>query len=262
MGEGVADGASFGGCDEAWTLALCRVVRQGGTALGRMRPLDSRGGESPAGDGLKPRPLTSVRRHATLYVHPSPQAGSPWSNQQAKPQGGGHMSRTSRSRAPHAFSGTVRTVVRPPSRLGRAPRSLGSLCSPGYAWNRLTLLCIQQRSTDEKSWPPSEFRRIPSESAVPVVIVRNIRHKGVRRLYHRDDRTGFRPNVADKIAKMMAYLQDMASVHELQHVRSWRAHELAGDRNGTWSLHVTGNWRLTFRVVDDEIVNVDYEDYH
>ena len=172
------------------------------------------------------------------------------------------MSRTNRSCAPHAFSGTVGTVVRPPSRLGRAPRSLGSLCSPGYAWNRLTLLCVQQRSTDEKSWHPSEFRRPPSESAVPIVIIHTIRHRGVRRLYTRDDRTGFRPDVADKIAKMMAYLEGMASVHELQHVRSWGAHRLAGDRQGTWSLHVTGNWRLTFNVLDDEIVNVDFEDYH
>ena len=29
-----------------------------------------------------------------------------------------------------------------------------------------------------------------------------------------------------------------------------------------WSLHVTRNWRLTFRIEEDEIVDVDYEDYH
>lgn len=31
---------------------------------------------------------------------------------------------------------------------------------------------------------------------------------------------------------------------------------------GTWSLHVTRNWRLTFRIESDEIFDVDYEDYH
>jgi toxin HigB-1 len=31
---------------------------------------------------------------------------------------------------------------------------------------------------------------------------------------------------------------------------------------GTWSLSVSGNWRLTFDVEDGEIANLDLEDYH
>ncbi len=42
----------------------------------------------------------------------------------------------------------------------------------------------------------------------------------------------------------------------------WRAHQLTGDRQGTWSLRVTGNWRLTFRVEAGDLVEVNYEDYH
>jgi proteic killer suppression protein len=42
----------------------------------------------------------------------------------------------------------------------------------------------------------------------------------------------------------------------------WKAHQLTGDRKGVWSLHVTRNWRLTFEVKGDEIVDVNYEDYH
>jgi proteic killer suppression protein len=44
----------------------------------------------------------------------------------------------------------------------------------------------------------------------------------------------------------------------------WKAHVLTGDRKGTWSLSVTANWRLTFRidVAEDEICDVDFEDYH
>jgi proteic killer suppression protein len=37
---------------------------------------------------------------------------------------------------------------------------------------------------------------------------------------------------------------------------------LTGDRKGTWALHVTANWRLTFRVQDDELIEVNLEDYH
>ena len=41
-----------------------------------------------------------------------------------------------------------------------------------------------------------------------------------------------------------------------------KAHILTGDRKGTWSLRVTRNWRLTFRIEDDEIIDMDLEDYH
>jgi plasmid maintenance system killer protein len=42
----------------------------------------------------------------------------------------------------------------------------------------------------------------------------------------------------------------------------WKAHQLTGDRKGVWSLHVTRNWRLTFRVEEGELKDVNYEDYH
>ena len=37
---------------------------------------------------------------------------------------------------------------------------------------------------------------------------------------------------------------------------------LLGDRAGTWSIAVSGNWWITFEVEEDEIVHLDLEDYH
>ena len=56
----------------------------------------------------------------------------------------------------------------------------------------------------------------------------------------------------------------MEQESELRTVPSWKAHQLTGDRRGTWSLFVTKNWRLTFRIdqTEIEIVDLDYEDYH
>jgi proteic killer suppression protein len=39
-------------------------------------------------------------------------------------------------------------------------------------------------------------------------------------------------------------------------------HQLKGDRAGTWSISVSGNWRLTFDIRQGEICNLDLEDYH
>lgn len=61
---------------------------------------------------------------------------------------------------------------------------------------------------------------------------------------------------------MLAFLQDVAAPAELRAIPAWKAHQLTGDRKGVWSLHVTRNWRLTFRVAGDEIADIDLEDYH
>lgn len=39
---------------------------------------------------------------------------------------------------------------------------------------------------------------------------------------------------------------------------------LTGNRKGTWSLFITKNGRMTFRIDKDEIeiIDLDFEDYH
>lgn len=56
----------------------------------------------------------------------------------------------------------------------------------------------------------------------------------------------------------------MADPDEVRAIPGWRAHLLSGDRQGTWSLTVSRNWRITFRVDLDEgeFLDLDYEDYH
>jgi proteic killer suppression protein len=39
-------------------------------------------------------------------------------------------------------------------------------------------------------------------------------------------------------------------------------HELKGQRSGTWSVRISGNWRITFRFESSAAFDVDYEDYH
>jgi proteic killer suppression protein len=92
--------------------------------------------------------------------------------------------------------------------------------------------------------------------------IRTFAHVGLRRLYQKDQRKGLPAGVVDKLRTMLAFLQDMETVDELRTLPGWKAHRLTGDRAGTWALHVTRNWRLTFRVEDNELIEVNYEDYH
>lgn len=94
--------------------------------------------------------------------------------------------------------------------------------------------------------------------------IANVIHKGLRRLIANDDPSGLQPAAAEKIRRIVSFLQDMEREDELRTIPSWKAHLLTGDRKGTWSLFVTKNRRLTFRIDREsiEIVDLNFEDYH
>jgi len=75
---------------------------------------------------------------------------------------------------------------------------------------------------------------------------------------------GVSPGSADKLRKMLAFLDDMEEAEELHLLPAWRAHMLSGNRKGTWSLTVTRNLRLTFRIdaSEREVYDLDLQDYH
>lgn len=92
--------------------------------------------------------------------------------------------------------------------------------------------------------------------------VRSIAHKGLRRLYEDNSSKGLSADTVYKLRKMLAFLDAMQNPEELRALPTWKAHILTGDRKGTWSLHVTRNRRITFRIEDDEIIDINLEDYH
>jgi len=96
------------------------------------------------------------------------------------------------------------------------------------------------------------------------VKIRNFAHKGLKRFYTEGDPRSVPPDTVDKLRKMLAFLDDMNDVEELRALAAWKVHKLAGDRKGAWSLSVTRNRRLTFRIdiVECEIRDVNLEDDH
>jgi proteic killer suppression protein len=92
-------------------------------------------------------------------------------------------------------------------------------------------------------------------------MIRNFRHKGLETFFFSGKAKGINPNHA---ARLHVRLDAMNAATDLEQLNQpgWRLHELSGDRKGTWSLTVTGNWRLTFQFAEQDCWEVDYEDYH
>ena len=92
--------------------------------------------------------------------------------------------------------------------------------------------------------------------------IRNVRHRGILRLIRDDDPRELRPELAKRLRNILAVLIAARDINGVAGPPGWRIHQLKGDRAATWSISVSGNWRLTFDVKQGEIHNLDLEDYH
>jgi proteic killer suppression protein len=92
-------------------------------------------------------------------------------------------------------------------------------------------------------------------------MIKSFQHKGLKRLFEKGDRRGVSAQLADKITRRLDSIDAAAQVTDLN-LPGFNLHELKGDRKGTWSITVSGNWRITFEFRDGDAYIVDFEDYH
>lgn len=92
--------------------------------------------------------------------------------------------------------------------------------------------------------------------------IESISHKGLKRFFETGNPKGLVGDVT-RLRKMLAYIDAASSLDELSIPPNYDLHAMTGDRVGTWSMTVTRNWRLTFRLNElGAIEDMDLEDYH
>jgi len=95
------------------------------------------------------------------------------------------------------------------------------------------------------------------------VEIESIKHKALRHFAETGQSKGLPGDLVGRLRNMLAYLSAIETVEELRIPPNYGAHPLTGDRGGEWSLTVTKNWRMTFRVSESlAIEDMDLEDYH
>ena len=92
-------------------------------------------------------------------------------------------------------------------------------------------------------------------------VIETIKHKGLRQLYEKNARSGIRPDLVEKVRKILSALEAANGPQEIA-LPTFRLHPLTGGRRGTYSVTVKANWRVTFLFHEGAAYDVNLEDYH
>jgi proteic killer suppression protein len=92
-------------------------------------------------------------------------------------------------------------------------------------------------------------------------MIRSFKHKGLAKFFESGSTAGIQARHAKRLRLILGRL-NAASVAKDMNLPGLRLHELVRNRTGTWSVSVSGNWRVTFRSTDGDAEVVNYEDYH
>ena len=97
-----------------------------------------------------------------------------------------------------------------------------------------------------------------------VMIIRSIRHRGLRRLIEDGNPQYIQPRLVNRVGKVMTALSLARSMSHFVATapRGWRVHRLSGEQSDRWSVSVSGNFRITFEESDGYIDRLNLEDYH
>lgn len=92
-------------------------------------------------------------------------------------------------------------------------------------------------------------------------MIKGFAHKGLAAFYETGSLKGIVPQHARKLRLILTTLDDAASPDDVD-LPAFVLHPLKGDMAGMFSMRVNGNWRVIFAFEGEDVVLVDYLDYH
>ena len=89
----------------------------------------------------------------------------------------------------------------------------------------------------------------------------SFRHKGLKLFYEKGDASKLQPQHTSKIRLILTRL-DVAKTAEDMNVPGYSLHQLKGNLKNFWSVKVDKNYRIIFKVENENAQDLDYIDYH
>ncbi len=92
-------------------------------------------------------------------------------------------------------------------------------------------------------------------------MIKSFKHKGLERFFHTGNKKGIKPEHANRLERLLDRLNAASDIKDMNYPGSF-LHQLTGDKNGQYSIRVSGNWRIFFEFNSGNAYIVDYGDYH
>lgn len=92
-------------------------------------------------------------------------------------------------------------------------------------------------------------------------MIKSFRHKGLKKLFESGHASGVNPQHIERLRRILALLETAETVGDMD-FPGLDLHNLKGRRRDSWAVKVSGNWRVTFRIKNGDVLEVNYEDYH
>ena len=92
-------------------------------------------------------------------------------------------------------------------------------------------------------------------------MIQSFKHKGLQKFFETGRKSGIQPSHAKRLQLILGRLNASVSPVDMN-LPGLFFHPLSGDREGIFSVRVSGNWRVTFRFNGNHAEIVNYEDYH
>lgn len=92
-------------------------------------------------------------------------------------------------------------------------------------------------------------------------MISSFRSKALQAFFETGRTIGIHPPHVARLRLILARLHVAKSARDMA-LPGLRLHSLKGNLRGYWAVEVSGNWRVIFSFQGQDVVKVDYLDYH
>lgn len=92
-------------------------------------------------------------------------------------------------------------------------------------------------------------------------MIKNFKNKGLEKFFLKGSKAGIKPEHEKRLRLILARLHASKFPGDMN-LPGLKFHKLSGELAEYWSVSVNGNWRMIFKFVDGDAIDLDYLDYH
>ncbi len=92
-------------------------------------------------------------------------------------------------------------------------------------------------------------------------MIKSFKHRGLEKYFYNDDQSRINLEHTARITRILDRLDASLKPQDMN-LPGYKLRKLSGKAKDTWSVWVSGNWRVTIKFDKNNAVDVDYKDYH